>query len=94
MALEAIKALNGLFTMRVGFFLLTIYLFICLFVSSLCSFGVHCLVTFFCISLSLPPQGSDQPLIVRFADPKKPRLGEPRFYSSPYFIFYSHFLML
>ncbi|XP_018477423.1 flowering time control protein FCA [Raphanus sativus] len=38
MALEAIKALNGLFTMR----------------------------------------GSDQPLIVRFADPKKPRLGEPR----------------
>ncbi|KAG2309725.1 hypothetical protein Bca52824_029473 [Brassica carinata] len=37
MALEAIKALNGLFTMR----------------------------------------GSDQPLIVRFADPKKPRLGEP-----------------
>ncbi|CAH8337866.1 unnamed protein product [Eruca vesicaria subsp. sativa] len=39
MALEAIKALNGLFTMR----------------------------------------GSDQPLIVRFADPKKPRLGEPRF---------------
>jgi RNA recognition motif-containing protein len=58
MALAAIKALNGLFTIR----------------------------------------GSDQPLIVRFADPKKPRLGEQRFYSFlflylfedlPNFLFYS-----
>lgn len=35
-----------------------------------CFFGVQCYMTY-CVSVFL--QGSDQPLIVRFADPKKPR---------------------
>lgn len=50
---------------------------ILLFVVPLCLFGAHCSrLPFIC----LPFKGSEQPLIVRFADPKKPRLGEPRFY--------------
>ncbi|GMN52278.1 hypothetical protein TIFTF001_021415 [Ficus carica] len=55
MALAAIKALNGTYTMRVNF--------ICYGYMSWC-FWLH--------------KGCDHPLVVRFADPKKPRPGELR----------------
>lgn len=67
MALAAIKGLNKTFTMRVKLiYLIDTY------------YSVH--FQMLAKVLFLITQGCDHPLIVRFADPKKPKTGESRFF--------------
>lgn len=80
MALAAIKGLNGIFTMSVKF----IYCFVCNSVFIVFLKDIMLSLSFFFI------QGSDQPLIVRIADPKKPRIGEQRFYCFDFFFLYQY----
>lgn len=68
MAVAAINALNGNYVMRVKHFTcFNVLLLGVLFLP---------LINFFFTLI----KGCDQPLIVRFADPKKPRIGESRFF--------------
>lgn len=71
MAIAAIHALNGTYVMRVS-------LYVCM--SDFSFFFLKLIPMLLIVMVILFVKGCDQPLIVRFAAPKKPRVGDSRYH--------------